>query len=157
MFPGQSVLLERPRHGVGNRLDGFGHGAGEPVRQVLREQRDVLAPLAQRRERDGKDIQPVVEIVAESTLPDFFRQIAIGGRDHAHVDVDGARAPQALELPFLQHAQQLRLQLDWQVANLVEEQRPAVSELESPGLARMRPRERAALAPEQFALDERGG
>ena len=157
MFPGQSVLLESPRHGVRNRLDGPGHGAREPVRQVLREQRDVVAPLAQRRERDREDIQSIVEIVPESILPDFVRQITIGGGNDPHVDVHRARAAQSLELSLLQNAQQLWLQLDRKVADFVQEQRPSMSELEPPGLARMRSRERAALASEQLALDQRGG
>ena len=41
-------------------------------------------------------------------------------------------AADALELALLQHAQQLRLRLERQLADLVEEQRAAVGELEAP-------------------------
>ena len=155
MFPGQSVLLECPGNGIGNRLDRFGHHARKPVRQMLREQRDVLASLAQRGKRDRKDIQPVVQIVPEPVLSNFVSQVAIGGGNHPHVDVHRARASESLELPLLQDAQQLRLELDRKVTDLVEEQRPAMRDLEPPGLAGMRTGESAALASEQLALDER--
>jgi hypothetical protein len=54
---------------------------------------------------------------------------------HAHVDLDGLLAADALELALLQHAQQLQLQGRRHVADLVEEQRPLVGELEAPELA----------------------
>ena len=63
-------------------------------------------------------------------------------------------AAHALELALLQHAQQLRLQLEGQLADLVEEQRAAVGQLEAPELPRQRAGERPLLVPEQLALDQ---
>ena len=62
--------------------------------------------------------------------------------------------PDALELALLQRAQQLHLHLDRDLADLVEEERPAVGELEAPRLAGHGARERAALVAEELALDE---
>ena len=52
-------------------------------------------------------------------------EIAVGGREHAHVACGSARAPpDALEAALLQRAQQLDLQLGRHVADLVEEDVP---------------------------------
>ena len=80
----------------------------------------------------------------------------MGGRDQAHVDLDRRGAPQPLELARLQHAQQLGLHLERQLADLVEEERRAVRDLEAPDLARQGPGEGALLAAEQLALHEPG-
>ena len=56
--------------------------------------------------------------------------------------------------PGLQHAQQLRLQLQRQLADLVEDQRAARRLLEPPGPAGAGPGEGPALVPEQLALGQ---
>ena len=80
----------------------------------------------------------------------------MGGRDHAHVDLDRPGAPQPLELARLQHAQQLGLHLERQLADLVEKERRAVRDLEAPDLARQGPGVGALLPAEQLALHEPG-
>jgi len=64
-------------------------------------------------------------------------------------------ASQPLELPFLQHAKQLCLHLERQLADLVQEDGAPVRELEAALLLLDRAREGAALVSEQLALDER--
>src|SRR5262245_12460643 len=66
-------------------------------------------------------------------------------------------AAQALELAELKHAQELGLRGQRQLADLVEEQRPAPRELEPALLARVRAGERAALVTEQLRLEQRLG
>ena len=75
-------------------------------------------------------------------------------RDDADVGTFRPRAPETLELVLLQDAQQLRLELERNVADLVEEERAAVGELEPPDLLRDRAGERAALVPEELALEQ---
>ena len=41
------VLLQGPRNGIGERLDRFVHRTRKAIGQMLRQQRDVLTPLAQ--------------------------------------------------------------------------------------------------------------
>src|SRR5581483_9875325 len=65
------------------------------------------------------------------------------------------RPADPLELPILEHAEQLRLRLEGQLADLVEEERAAVGQLEAADAPRVGPREGALLVPEQLALDER--
>ena len=84
-------------------------------------------------------------------------QVAVGGGDHAHVHAHGLRAADALELLLLQHAQQLHLRLERQVADLVEEDGAVVGQLEAALLLLHRAGERAAFVAEQLALDSVAG
>ena len=79
----------------------------------------------------------------------------MGRGDDPRVDADRPRAAEALDLALLEHAQQLDLDLDRQVADLVEEQRRVIGELEAPDLPRQRAGEGPLLAAEQLALDQR--
>ena len=77
------------------------------------------------------------------------------GGDDSRVDLGGLRAAQPLDLPVLEHAKQLDLDVGWQVANLVQEDRRSVGELEAPDLARQGARVGAFLPAEQLAFDQR--
>jgi hypothetical protein len=61
----------------------------------------------------------------------------------------------ALELLFLEHAQQLGLQVGADLADLVEQQRAAVGELEAAFALLVRAGEGAAFVAEQLALEQR--
>ena len=71
-----------------------------------------------------------------------------------HVDADRRRAAEALDLALLQHAQQLDLRRRADVADLVEEERAALGQLEPPLLERLRAGERALLVAEQLGFDQ---
>ena len=83
------------------------------------ETRDVLQPLSQRRKHDGKDVETVIEVRAEALLGDRALEVTIRGRDQPHVRLQRLRSAHPLELAVLQHAQELRLQLQRKVADLV--------------------------------------
>ena len=74
--------------------------------------------------------------------------------DQAEVGLDRLDAADALDLALLDRAQQLGLQVEAQVADLVEEQRAAGGQLELAELLLVRAGERAALVAEQRALDQ---
>jgi hypothetical protein len=59
-----------------------------------------------------------------------------------------------LDLALLERAEQLGLEIDPQAADLVEEERAPVRQLELAGLARVRPGEGALLVPEQLGLEQ---
>jgi hypothetical protein len=65
-----------------------------------------------------------------------------------------ARGAEPLDLAFLQRPQQLGLQGRLEVADLVQEQRATVGQLEAPRARLRRPGERPLLVAEQLALDE---
>src|SRR4029453_8978923 len=66
-------------------------------------------------------------------------------------------AADTLETFFFERAQDLRLQAERQVADLVEEQRPAVRQLEASGLPCHGPGERSLLVAEELGLEQRLG
>src|SRR5262249_2321208 len=68
--------------------------------------------------------------------------------------VERARAADPAELARVEEGQKLRLHRERQLADLVEEQRAALGDLDEPALLRGRAREGAALVAEQLALDE---
>ena len=84
-------------------------------------------------------------------------QVAVGRGDDAHVDLQRRRAADALEALLLERAQDLGLQRQRQVADLVEEQRAAMRQLELARLARDRAGERALLVAEELGLEQRLG
>src|SRR5207244_5387672 len=81
-------------------------------------------------------------------------EVPVRGRHQSDVDSFGARAAETLELLLLEHPEQLRLQLERDVADLVEEDRPLVRQLEPPDPLRDRTREGAPLVAEELALEE---
>ena len=87
---------------------------------------------------------------AEAPVADRGLEVAVGRRDHADVDAERLRAADALELAELEHAEQLALDLRSDLADLVEEQRAAVRELEPPLLLLVGAGEGALLVPEQL-------
>ena len=125
------------------------------LEEVHGQQRDVLGPLAQRGQVDPDHVEPVEQVGAESALLDLILQDLVGGRDDPDVDLERLRPADALELPGLEHAEQLGLEGRGDVADLVEQQRPAVGQLEPADLAPLGAREGALLVTEQLALQQR--
>ena len=84
-------------------------------------------------------------------------EIAIGGGDDPDVDAHVVAAAEPRELAVLQHLQQLRLQRRLHLADLVEEHRAVVGELELARLVLDGAGERAALEPEQLRFEQLRG
>jgi len=103
----------------------------ELLDEVVGQQRNVGAPLAQRGHEDLEHVQPVIEVLAEAARLHGQLEVLVGGGDHPHVDLHGLDSAQSLELALLQHAQQLDLGRRRQLADLVQEQRAAVGQLET--------------------------
>ncbi len=79
---------------------------------VLDEQRKILASLAQRRHLDRHHRQAEVEVFAELPALHFGGEVALGRRDDADVDLDLFTPAHASERALLEHAQELRLQVE---------------------------------------------
>ena len=107
---------------------------------------------------DRDDAQSIVEV-----LPETDPAAASAARSRFVVatmrtsTLIGRRSADALELLLLQHAQQLRLQVEPHLGDFVEQQRAAVRALERALDALDRAGERALLVAEQRALDEAFG
>ena len=85
--------------------------AAEPAEEVLDQERDVLAALAQRRQVDADHVEAVVEVLAEAALA---RPPRAGRgwwrRRRARRRASGCGPPTPLDLALLQGAQQLGLE-----------------------------------------------
>src|SRR5436190_1731252 len=128
--------------------------APEAPEQVARERRDVLAPLAQRREPDREDAQAIVEVLAEAAGLHLVLEGAVGGHDDARVDRAGAVLAHRTDLPLLQHAKKLRLERRAGLRDLVEKERAAARHLEEALAILGGAREGAAAVAEELALEQ---
>src|SRR3989304_9641867 len=122
--------------------------------EILCKLWDIGAPLPQWRDDDGYNVQPIEKVFPKRASLDLILQVFIGGSDDPDIDLDGLPAPNPPHLPFLQGAQYLGLQVDVQLADLVQEQRALIGRLEEADTTKGSPGERTLLVAEQFALDE---
>ena len=139
-LPGQWYADRRASVSRAKPLIGFPDARAYCVEEVLGQQRNVVEALPERRERDGHDVQPIVEVLPVAALLHPLPEIAVRGRDdpHAHGDpVVAADAPDGL---LLERPQELRLQRRRQLADLVQEARAAGRRLEEPAPRRQRAR-----------------
>ncbi len=73
-----------------------------PPQVKLDQQRQVITALAQRRQVNREDTQPVIQVQPELAFVAPGFQVAVGSGDQAHVGADRLAAAQALERLFLQ-------------------------------------------------------
>ena len=100
------------------------------------------------------DVQPVEQVLAEPALLHHLPQVDVGGGDDADVDLDRLHAAEAHELALLDHAQQLGLRLERDVADLVEEDAALVGEVEQALLRVDGAGERALHVAEERRLEQ---
>ena len=117
------------------------------------QERDVPRSGTEWRQLEWEHVQPVEQILPKAACADLFGQILVGGGNHANVDLARDVLADALVLPLLQHAQQLRLQIDRQIADLIEKNRAAIGDLEAAGPVAHGARERPAHVAEELALE----
>ena len=86
---------------------------------MIYQQWNVFRTFPQGWNVNRKNIQPVKQVFAKFLLLNHLSEFAIGGCDQACIGSQRARASQAFELPFLEHAQQLGLKLERDVADLI--------------------------------------
>ena len=98
---------------------------GERAQVVVDERRDLLAPLAQRRQAQADDVEAVEEVLAEASVGDERFEIGVGGGDDADVHLDRLRLAEAVDLARLEEAEQFRLEVGADLGDLVEEERAA--------------------------------
>ena len=123
--------------------------------KISRQQQHVLAALAQRRHHQRINAEPVVKVRPKAPGPHLLRQVAVGGGNHPHINAVLAVRAQPLQLPALQHAQQLGLHRQRQLAHFVQKQRAAIGQLELSAPVGHRARKRAAHMAKQLALHQR--
>ena len=111
-------------------------------------------PLPQRRDRDGKDVEPIVKVLPKPAFADLFLKVSIGRCDDPHIDFDGMGRAQALKLAMLNHPEQLCLQLQRQLPDLVQAKGGTMGDFEPADLPGIGPGKCPLLTAEQFALNQ---
>ena len=122
---------------------------GEQIDPIL------LAPVPDRRHGHRHHAQPVEEILPESLRLDILRQAPPGGHHDPGVDADVVTPADAPEGPGLEDPQQLGLDFRRHVADLADQDRTAVSELDQSAAALGGIDEDAPLLPEQQGFERR--
>ena len=118
------------------------------------QQRHVGGALAQWRRVQGQHVEAVVQIFAKAASGNLGLQVAVGGGNHAHVHGHGLGAAHRVDHALLQHAQQLDLQLQRQVANLVQEDGAVLRQLKAPDPVGHGAGKRALAVAKQLALNQ---
>lgn len=131
-----------------NAYDVFPLFLAEVFDEMLHQQRDIFAPLGQRRQRQPHYIEPVEEIRPKPALLDQFEQRPVCGGDHAHVRAQGFHAADRFVFFFLQYAEQFHLERPGQLAHFIEKQRAAFRQGEPAQLVLARIGECASLISE---------
>jgi hypothetical protein len=96
----------------------------------------------------------VVEVWSEASFTHHRAEVSVGGAEQSNVDAAPGLAAHTANLPGFEDAKEARLKIGRQLGDLVEEERAPVRLLERPAMGLDRPCERAALVPEELALDE---
>lgn len=98
-------------------------------------QADVPGPLPEGRYLELEHVEAEVEVLAEASLDGKLLQLAVGRGDYPDVEVYLLAAADPGYPVGLNGAQELGLELDGQLADLVEEEGSVVGELEAAGVA----------------------
>ncbi|MNM98895.1 hypothetical protein D3C81_1114380 [compost metagenome] len=89
------------------------------------QQRALVTALTHCWQGHFQPVQPVIQVFAETPLRHPLQQVAVGRADNAHVHGLGLAANRH-HLALFQYAQQARLQGQWHVTDLVQQQRAAI-------------------------------
>ncbi|MCY1560360.1 hypothetical protein D9M68_974880 [compost metagenome] len=69
--------------------------------EILEQQQGVLAALAQRRDTQWRDVQPVIQVGAEAAVVGSLAQVFLGRGDDANVQRYQLIAAETLDHPLL--------------------------------------------------------
>ena len=118
-------------HGIGHRrkrrLPGLGHRL---VDEIGEEPGDVRPALAQRRNAQPDDVEPVVQVLAETAARVASPRSRLAAATTRSSTVPRRRAAEPHHLALLQHPQHLGLDGERHGVDLVEEQRAAAGGLD---------------------------
>ncbi len=133
------------------------HLTGMAHQKKVREQWNVRLPLPERRQPEGHDFQPVVEILAKTAAREGPFKVPVRRGDDPNIDGNRLAAAQPLNALFLKQPQDLRLYPERHVPDFVQKHGPAVGLLNAAHPPTDRPRERPFLVTEQLAFEQRFG
>ena len=95
-----------------------------------RQRQEVDSPIPQRRNRQAEEVQAMEEVGTEASLGDELAKALVGGRNDPNVHGNILRATDPADPVVFEHRQQLGLDGEREAAQLVEEERAAMSGFE---------------------------
>lgn len=124
------------------------------LHEMLDQQREVVESFPKGRQVDRNDVDAEEEVFTNSPLGDQLGEVAVGGGDDSDVHGDGAIVADPLNLLRLQRPQEFHLDGRRDIADLIQEDIPAVSGFESSFPVAGRPGEGALDVPEKLAFQQ---
>src|SRR3954468_15614540 len=121
---------------------------------MAREQDRIACAFLKRRDLHHDLGEAVIEILAEAAVGGHRVEVLMGCANDAGVDRDWLAPTNPLDHPLLEEAEELDLEGKRDVADFVEEQRPALGELDLAHVRLDRARERTALIAEQLCFEQ---
>jgi len=118
------------------------------------QRRQIINPLAKRREMDPNDGEPLVKVGAEATGSDQRLEVAVGGGDDPEVHLAPFVFAEPADDVILEDAEQLDLRLERRVVDLVEEDAAAGRGHQLAVVGLHRAREGAARVAKEFRLHQ---
>jgi len=83
-------VVEKNTHGMlGDSLNVLTGFTVLPVDEMSRQKRDVFFTYFEGRQDNGKDFQPIVQIISKMPLLDAAVKIPVGGRHDPDIDLAG--------------------------------------------------------------------
>src|SRR5579872_1558246 len=128
--------------------------AAEFLQKVSGQQQHIVPAFAQGRNRHRHSRNPEIQILAKELLLRQLLQIPIRRHHDTHIHFHSLCPAHAIEFPFLQHPQKLRLDRQRQLADFVQKERPAMRQVQLAHFARTRTGKRSALMTKQLVLHQ---
>src|SRR4051794_38055021 len=89
-------------------------------KKILNERGNIFAAFSKRRQLNGDDVEPVIEVLPKSASRNLFFQISMGGGDHPNIDGECFFSAEALEGLILQNTEQFGLRVDAEFADFIQ-------------------------------------
>ena len=148
-FPGQSYVVRSASASLSSpRMRLPSSTQNRERKRIARSGTSQIASSAGGSNREH--IEAIEEIFPEAPGLDELDQVLVGRRDQAEIDLDRPPRADGIDLPLLERAQELDLSLRRKLADLVEEQRPAIRLGELAGMLVDGPGERSLSCPNRI-------
>src|SRR6516162_1567066 len=131
--------------------------SGEPAEKKTRQRNRVTRSLSQRWNLNCHLVQPIVQILPKAPLSYHQVEILVRRTHNPHIDLHWIAAADPLDDLILQKAQQLYLHWQRHIADLIQEQGPAIGVFYSADGLLERASECALFVAKEFALEQRLG
>ncbi len=119
---GPIVALQFLHVQLGEARTSNSKAAGGLFDKVFGKLPDIFETLAQRRDLDWEDAETIIQVEAEPACFGLSQEVAIRCRYETDFYCSGALVSHPLKLAFLQDAQKLALEVQWDFPDLVEKQ-----------------------------------